>query len=265
MSFIRRLFSRRGQSEPNQNDISAIYEKCIEILGVEIFRRSIDLAAKRYPGEVADPIGAHIKLYCTGEGENERSLKNSTAEQRAIARVVANEIMSLTDPGLYGIPIDTFVETVTRLPETAGSIRRLALCFDQYVAILITCTSVDARNPLRPIIDFQRIRQTAVPLLQWAEEHDPNSSVLETSIAQTFYTLNEVDRGFAAAQRAVDLDEKNPEAWRLLGNGYMAMNDDGSARACFERALQLNPNIGGAREALSVLQGASDDGGREAD
>jgi len=56
-----------------------------------------------------------------------------------------------------------------------------------------------------------------------------------------------------AAQKATQLDPSNAEGWRLLGNAYMIKDDNMRARKCLEHALNLEPRLDGAREALRLL------------
>jgi hypothetical protein len=145
--------------------MNALYEKCIEIIDVELFRRLIGIVEERYPGERPDPIAAHAKLCCTSEGPNEKSLANSTEAERAIGKALADEIMAIDVPGLYGVDAMRFIEIVTALPEEPESIRRLALCFDQYAAILILSLSYDISDQTRPpVINTEYILTKAVPL-----------------------------------------------------------------------------------------------------
>jgi len=137
MGFFKRIFGPRENDQQRvQKQVNTLYEQCIEILNVELFRRLVGIVEQRYPQERAKPIAANAKLFCTAEGENDRSLKTSTPEERSIGRSLADEIMALDVPGLYGIKSENFVDVVTGLPDTLESIRRLALCFDQYAAIL---------------------------------------------------------------------------------------------------------------------------------
>ena len=232
--------------------MSSVYETAVEFLTVELFRRAVGLVESRFPGQNADPIAAHVKIYCTGESENERSLAASTPTDRKLAREMAAEIMASDVSGLYGLDAESFYETVSGLPEDGPSFKRIALCYDQLVAIHILTLATDL-STLPPTINREFVIREALPRLKNAQDHDSRSAVLRTTIAQTYYTLGDIEAGFGRAQEALALDADNPEAWRLVGNGHMAMGDDAAARNCYTIALELNPNIDGVRQALSLL------------
>ncbi len=52
---------------------------------------------------------------------------------------------------------------------------------------------------------------------------------------------------------AVELDDHNAEAWRLVGNGHFIMENREQAQYCYHRALELMPGISGVREPLLAL------------
>jgi len=251
--FGKMLGKRQNEQQVAQAEMNALYEQCIKILSVELFKRSVSLVEERFPAEMASPIAAHIKLYCAGEGENERSLQHSTPEQRRLARTLANEIMALEVVGSYGIPVVEFADILQNLPDDPASIKVLALWLDQLAAIHVLSLATDLAVPHLPKINREFIQQNAVPLLRNAAEHDPSSAILQTTVAQTYYTLNDLETGFAAARKAVTIDPQCAEGWRLMGNGYMMLNDDVEARSCFARALSIDPNIDGVRQALALL------------
>jgi tetratricopeptide (TPR) repeat protein len=253
VGFLKRLFQPRGNRQHEQKQMNVLYQECLSTLDAELYRRLQMIVNDRFATERPDAIIAHAKLYCTGEGESEKSIQSSTPEERALARNLADEIMAENVPGLYGVALTHVPRTAAELPEDLSSVRRLALCYDQFFAILIASLATDVTDPSRPVVNRELIREKALPLLENAEAHDPSSSVLQTTVAQTYYTLGEVDRGLSAASTARELDANNAEAWRLVGNGLIAMGHYDEARACIERALSINPMLDGARQALGLL------------
>src|SRR5580692_6949372 len=254
MGFLKRLFTRENDEQVRQRQMNLLYRQFIEGIEVAMFQRLVEVVQQRHPDERADPIAANTKVYCTGEGENERSVQASTSAERDLARALADEIMARDEPGLYGTgDILQLASSIGNLPATEASIRRLALCYDQFATILILSLATDASNPMQPIINRQYLRKTALPLIESAERYDPNSSALQTTIAQVYYSLDDAERGFSHAWRARELDEENAEAWRLLGNGYLALGDLQNARICLERAFRIEPRLDGVQQALAVL------------
>jgi tetratricopeptide (TPR) repeat protein len=255
MGFFKRLFGGQNETQQMQAQMNALYQQAVKYIEVEIFKRAVTLAKLRYPEDNADAIGAHVKVYCTGDHAAEAALKNSTVSVEATARTLTEEIMSSDVPGLYGTQLDErFGETLAGLPWVPASIKRLALLYDQFASLLVLSLATDASNPLLPKIDHAYIRERALPLLSWAERYDPQSADLKATIAQTYYSLGETQRGLELATQATELDPDNAECWRLRGNGLMGIGQDAQARESFERALTINPHLDGVYQALALLK-----------
>ena len=81
MGFFKRLFG--GATEPSAQQYAEqmleINQRFVEWLQVALFKHCIEFIMTRYPEMRPDPIAAHMKLTCTGEGPN-RHLENSTPE-----------------------------------------------------------------------------------------------------------------------------------------------------------------------------------------
>jgi tetratricopeptide (TPR) repeat protein len=184
-----------------------------------------------------------------------KSLATSTPEDRESARRRAGEIMALPVSGLYleGDAV-AYLQRIADLPASYESIKRLALGYDHTAVILVLGVATDLSKGPIPQIDRAFIEERAFRLMENALKHEPGSSILYATAAQMHYTLNDLERGFPFALRAVELDPQNAEAWRLVGNGYMKAGDDVAARDAFERALAIEPNLMAAREALALLQ-----------
>src|SRR6516164_6032077 len=103
MGLFSRLFGHKKKLERQQEQMTRLYQEYLRILELEMYRRARLIAQKRFPDEREGPIGAHIRIYCAGERENDRSLASSTPEERSIAKFVAEEIMACDVPGLYNI------------------------------------------------------------------------------------------------------------------------------------------------------------------
>lgn len=262
MGFFKRLFSKRDPAVEYQlkqmAQVTAVYQSVIEGLSVALFMRAVQLVEKELPDvpkSHRDAIAAHVKLYCTGEGENSQSLKASTEEDRSTARTIATEIMAIPVAGIYlSGDAEAFANQIQELPVTREAIKQIALAFDQIAALLVLNLNMDYSGGLQmPIVNHEQIQKQGVPLIENALLYDPNSSPLRASAAQFYYSQNRLDEGFRHAVAASDLDPQNAEAWRLVGNGWMMQGRDADARIAFQRALSIAPNIEGVHEALSLL------------
>src|ERR1700733_919950 len=101
MSFFRRLFARKTEQSAQQyaDQMVALNQHVVDCLQIALFKHCFELVGGCYQGMRSDPIAAHMKLTCTGEGPNKTSLANSTDEERAIAKSLAAEVMQAEATG----------------------------------------------------------------------------------------------------------------------------------------------------------------------
>ena len=86
-----------------------------------------------------------------------------------------------------------------------------------------------------------------------ALESDPDSASALLVLGDVYYVNQHLGLARAYFQESLAVEE-TPMAWRFLGDTYRA-EEDGTeeARSCYERAVALDPDYGGAREALEHL------------
>lgn len=256
MTFLKDIFGRRRPSAEDQAlQMMKIGQDLAQFLSVSLFKLCVDFVEARYPGRRAEAIGAHMKLACTGEGLNEKSVASSTPEDRELAEALATDVMSTNAKGFYWLPIYTMPDHVNSLSCTAESIKSLALTAARQIALAHLSSAADLSHGMnQPIINRDYVRTYALPLLLRVERYESDNAVVQTDIAQTYFSLFDIEKGVAAATKAAKLDPKNAEALRLVGNGHMMMGQDIEARKCFEKALALDPMLEGARQALKLLR-----------
>ncbi|OKI94299.1 hypothetical protein AMK10_18485 [Streptomyces sp. CB02058] len=86
-----------------------------------------------------------------------------------------------------------------------------------------------------------------------ALESDPDSASALLVLGDVYYMNRQLGLARAYFQESLAVEE-TPMAWRFLGDTYRA-EEEGTeeARSCYQRAVALDPDYGGAREALEHL------------
>jgi tetratricopeptide (TPR) repeat protein len=64
-------------------------------------------------------------------------------------------------------------------------------------------------------------------------------------------------QAIADLRRAADLDPKNADGWAWLGQAYHNSGSVADARACYEKAIAIDPNNAAAQEGLALIAGKS--------
>ena len=85
-------------------------------------------------------------------------------------------------------------------------------------------------------------------------EYDPNHAAAWKGMALALHRLGDEDLSFEYLRKALELDPENAEYFLLLGDAFGSRNQDGAARAAWERALELDPRLRPARRRLSRLR-----------
>ncbi|MFJ8924671.1 CHAT domain-containing protein [Streptomyces sp. NPDC102415] len=86
-----------------------------------------------------------------------------------------------------------------------------------------------------------------------ALEADPDSAAALLVLGDVYYVNRHLGLARAYFQESLAVEE-TPMAWRFLGDTYRAEQDGTEeARNCYRRALALDPDYGGARQALEHL------------
>jgi tetratricopeptide (TPR) repeat protein len=96
-------------------------------------------------------------------------------------------------------------------------------------------------------------------MFEKALELDPEYALAYASEGWTFFmewsfgwsqTPESLERAFELAQKAVALNDAEPESYCLLGNVYLWKKEHEQAIAVFKRSIELNPNYADALAAL---------------
>lgn len=98
----------------------------------------------------------------------------------------------------------------------------------------------------------------AVPVLERAVDMEGAvfQPPLYTYLARAYMDQGRIDEAVRRAQQGALLPPERAEAHFVLGQAYEARGEDGdvdAAREAYETALDIDPNFGDAREALSAL------------
>ncbi len=87
----------------------------------------------------------------------------------------------------------------------------------------------------------------------------PSHPFVWSNLAAAHLLLGDLDPAVSAARRAIDLAPGNPQPQVILGNALSALKRPVEARACFEAALERDPENREALIALANLADAADD------
>ncbi|MGZ8254031.1 MAG: XrtA/PEP-CTERM system TPR-repeat protein PrsT, partial [Burkholderiaceae bacterium] len=89
--------------------------------------------------------------------------------------------------------------------------------------------------------------------LESAAAADPAFRETDLALVSTYLRNGEFDKALGAARALEKKNPKDPMSHQVLGMVYLAKRDSASARASFERALQINPALVPAARALAEL------------
>ncbi|GAB2518933.1 tetratricopeptide repeat protein [Nocardia heshunensis] len=96
----------------------------------------------------------------------------------------------------------------------------------------------------------QRQFQTAIEEYRQAIVLDPHLEFAHLGLGDAHYMIGEYELAIAHFIESIGI-RPTPQAYRFLGDAYRSgRRDIHSAKQCYEKALELDPNYGGAREAL---------------
>jgi Flp pilus assembly protein TadD len=100
----------------------------------------------------------------------------------------------------------------------------------------------------------------ACKMARRATEAEPKNGVFWDTLAWVYFRQGELDDAYAAQREAVILAPKEPEIHFHMGAIQHARGDLAAAAAEYRRALQLNPALAEARDALDRLPAAASPG-----
>lgn len=89
--------------------------------------------------------------------------------------------------------------------------------------------------------------------LENAAAADPAFRETDVALVSTYLRNGEIDKALGAARALEKKNPKDPMSHQILGQVYLAKRDRASARASFDRALELNPALVPAARALAEL------------
>ena len=77
---------------------------------------------------------------------------------------------------------------------------------------------------------------------------------LDIATASDEYLKGNVDTANSLMQNYVVKEKQNEYAWTLLGNTYIALEDDEKARNAFDNAIKVDPNMEEAVTGLGIVE-----------
>ncbi|MEV5875048.1 tetratricopeptide repeat protein [Streptomyces sp. NPDC052101] len=100
----------------------------------------------------------------------------------------------------------------------------------------------------------RRTYREAVSAYQQALAADPNLEYAHLGLGDAYYMLGEFHAAAAHFTESIAI-RPTPQAYRFLGDALLkGRNDRRRAKECYEQALALDPEYGGARAALAHLE-----------
>jgi TolB-like protein/tetratricopeptide (TPR) repeat protein len=106
-------------------------------------------------------------------------------------------------------------------------------------AIAISPSYVTATQWYGEFLAFRGRSGESLTQLRRAQELDPLSPVVNTSLAMALIVARQYEAAVAQAQRALELDPNFSGAYLQLGRAYLLQESNGKAIASFERAVGL--------------------------
>ena len=83
--------------------------------------------------------------------------------------------------------------------------------------------------------------ESDLTLWSWAARHAPQSAMPPTNLSLEYTNRNQYQAGQELAQKAIQLDENNADAWNNLGLALFMLGKYSESQAAFEKATQLLP------------------------
>ncbi|MBI3811936.1 MAG: tetratricopeptide repeat protein [Nitrospirae bacterium] len=93
--------------------------------------------------------------------------------------------------------------------------------------------------------------QDALLNFQSAVQLKPDESSFLVGQGLAYYRLNETGRAIEPLKRAIDLDPKKPDAYKIIGDIYYQRDEIEMAAGYYEKALELDPSDQALRQHLA--------------
>jgi len=100
----------------------------------------------------------------------------------------------------------------------------------------------------------QRCYSEAITKYKAALEIDPDHQLAYLGLGDAYYMLGQYRMAIAHFSESIAI-QPTPQALRFLGDAILRGQDDPHrAKECYEQALELDPDYGGARQALALVK-----------
>ena len=118
----------------------------------------------------------------------------------------------------------------------------------QAVDYLIQCLKrqadrADAYDQLGLIAQQKGDHDKAIALFQEAVTHDPNLPGIHFRLAEVLHAQGRLPQALTEARQVTRLNPRSPEGFVLKGQISLQMKDYEQAKAAYEQAIQLNPDL----------------------
>lgn len=99
----------------------------------------------------------------------------------------------------------------------------------------------------------------ALPFLKEAHQADPESSIVNSQLAETYLRLNDIENAQKYAKRSVELEPSNIEYRTTLAGIFAATKNYAEAKAEYKKILELDPENAKAPLLVGIIEAESGD------
>jgi serine/threonine-protein kinase len=233
--------------------------------GSQYNRKSADV--QKLQGEIAQEIGAALRLKLSGE-EQQRLAKSSSTNPEAYELYLRGRFYQRDRIGAPAQARDYLEQAIEKDPNYAPAYAQLAYTYAGAVysdsfnrtealermkwaaqkALELDDTLGDAHAALALTIADWSVRPRE---FQRALELDPNSADVYAHYARVLWGHRRIDEAILHMKRAVELDPLSPALRADLGKILYSAGQRDQAMEQYRKALDLNPNFGNAYKHLA--------------